>query len=113
MNRIKDLRAERKMKQEDLAVLLSVKRQSVSRYEKETNDLDTDTIKHLCEIFDVSADYLLGLSAHRKLTITDGDMAVLAAYHAASDRDRGLVDQLLGLVEDAAATGEKGKSAAS
>lgn len=113
MNRIRELREERRMKQAELAGLLSVKPQSVSRYEIERNDLDTDTIKRLCEIFDVSADYLLGLSSHRKLTISEGDMAVLAAYHAASDRDRGLVDHLLGLVEDAAATGEKEKSAAS
>lgn len=102
MNRIKELRAERKMKQDDLAALLSVKRQSVSRYEKGTNDLDTDTIKRLCEIFDVSADYLLGWSPHRKLTITAADMRVLAAYHAASDRDREIIDKLLGLGEEPA-----------
>ena len=113
MNRIKELRAERKMKQEDLAGLLSVKRQSVSRYEKGTNDLDTDTIKLLCDIFDVSADYLLGWSPHRKLTIAASDIKMLAAYHAASDRDREIIDKLLGLDDGAAAEPSKEKSAAS
>ena len=102
MNRIRELREEKQMKQSELAGLLSVKPQSVSRYEMEKNDLDTDTIKLLCKIFDVSADYLLGLSSHRKLTIAEADMRVLAAYHAASDRDWEIIDKLLGLGEEPA-----------
>lgn len=113
MNRIKELRGEKKMKQEELAMLLAVQQQSVSRYEKGQNDLDTDTIARLCQIFDVSADYLLGLSSHRKLTVSAADMRVLAAYHAASDRDREIIDKLLGLDDGAAAEPSKEESAAS
>ena len=100
MNRIKELRTERNMKQEDLARLLSVKRQSISRYEKEINDLDTDTIRRLCMIFGVSADYLLGWSQQRVLKLSDSDALLVTAYHAASDLDRDLVDRILGLVEE-------------
>ena len=100
------------MKQAELAKLLSVKPQSVSRYEKEVNDLDTDTIKRLCEIFDVSADYLLGISSFRKMQYTAADAALVAAYHAADDDRRLIVDTALGL-RRAAPDGEAKKGAVS
>ena len=109
MNRIKELRAERGMNQEALANLLAVKRQSVSRYEKETNDLDTDTIRRLCEIFHVTADYLLGISSQRTLRISDEDADLVAAYHAADPDHRQIVDIALGLNKEQA----KNKSEAS
>ena len=95
MNRIKDLRIERNWKQSDLAELLLIKRQAVSKYELEQIDLDTGTIRRLCEIFGVTADYLLGLSSQRTHQIPDEDAALVAAYHAAPDSVRQGIDALL------------------
>lgn len=66
MNRIKELRAEKGMKQSELAALLHVGRTAVSNYELEVNSLDPDLINRLCEIFDCSADYLLCRSDRKK-----------------------------------------------
>jgi transcriptional regulator with XRE-family HTH domain len=62
MNRIRQLRDEFDWKQNDLASKLNVKEAAVSKYENEKVPLTADTISLLCDIFDCSADYLLGLS---------------------------------------------------
>ena len=95
MNRLRELRIEAEMKQEDLANRLSVRRQTISRYEIGQLDLDTDTVRRLCEIFGVSADYLLGISSRREAEISPEDAELLAAYHAAPEQIRKIVDAAL------------------
>ena len=95
MNRIKLLREEKGMKQSDLAVAMAVSRQTVSNYEIETRQLDPDTIRKLCDIFDCTSDYLLGLSSQRHAQISDADAAIVAAYHAAPESVRQGIDALL------------------
>ena len=95
MNRIKDLRLEKKLKQSDLADLMAVTRQAISNYELEVNQLDPHSIARLCEIFHVTADYLLGLSSQRTAQISDADAALVDAYHAAPDSIRTAIDALL------------------
>lgn len=95
MNRIRDLRTEHGMKQEDLAALLLVKRQAISKYELQQLDLDTKTIRRLCEIFHVTADYLLGFSSFPAPAVTEADAALLAAYHAATPKEQATVDGIL------------------
>ena len=53
------LRKERGLSQEDLAMQITVSRQAVSRWEKETSTPDTENIVQLCKLFNVSSDYLL------------------------------------------------------
>ena len=95
MNRIKELRIEYELKQADLADALGVVRTAVSNYENEVNQLDAPTIRRLCEIFGVSADYLLGLSSRRSPEISPEDAELLAAYHAAPEQIRKIVDAAL------------------
>lgn len=95
MNRIRELRKQLNMKQEDLADLLLVKRQAVSKYELGQLDLDTETIRRLCEIFLVTADYLLGFSDFPAPAVSDDDAALLAAYHAATPKEQATVDGIL------------------
>ena len=59
--RIRELRTERGMTQAELGEQLNIAQITVSKYERETLDLGTQTIIALCSIFEVSADYLLGL----------------------------------------------------
>ena len=59
--RIKDLREERGMSQAKLAELLRCNQQTVSKYERELRDLNTQTLIALTRIFKVSSDYILGL----------------------------------------------------
>ena len=83
MNRIRELRDVRGMKQAELAKLLNCTNTSVSRYELEQHDLPTEVICKLCDFFGVTADYLLGRSSNPAPAISDEDAALLRAFHAA------------------------------
>ena len=95
MNRIKELRTDSDMKQQDLADRLKIARSVVSKYELGQVDLSTDTIRRLCEIFGVTADYLLGFSSCRTAKLSDADAAMVAAYHTAPAEIRNIVDTAL------------------
>ena len=95
MNRIRDLRKEAGWQQSDLSAMLSSSRQAVSKWETGQIDLNTDTIRRLCEIFHVSADYLLGISSRRSPEISPEDAELLAAYHAAPEEIQNIVDGAL------------------
>lgn len=83
------------MKQLELASLLRVTRQAISRYEIGDRDMSPDTIAQVCRIFGCTADYLLGLSSRREPEISAIDAQLLAAYHAAPQEIRDIVDQAL------------------
>lgn len=59
MNRIKELRIEKKISQSHLAKFLNTTQQSISFYEIEKRDPDIKTLELLSDYFDVSIDYLL------------------------------------------------------
>lgn len=60
--RIKELRIEKGMRQCDLANLVGISRASVADWETGRHEPPLDTIIALCKIFDVSTDYLLGIT---------------------------------------------------
>ena len=95
MNRIRDLRIDRGWTQLQLGKRIGAAKSTVSGYESEDRQLTPALIHQLCDLFGCSADYLLGRSSSPLPVITDADARVLAAYHAASLRDRALVDQIL------------------
>lgn len=108
MNRIKDLRTKSGLSQADLGRSLGCTSATVSKWELEQRQLDPVTINALCDIFACTSDYLLGRSASPSPVISDADAALLRAYHAATLRDRALVDQIL---QAYAAADDSGKSA--
>ena len=59
--RIRELRLEKGMTQAQLAEMLRTTQKYISKYETEYLDLSTAMIVELCKIFEVSADYLLGI----------------------------------------------------
>lgn len=59
-NKIKKLREQRGMTQEQLAKLVSLSQQTVDHYEKGRARPSIDTVNLLADIFSVSTDYLLG-----------------------------------------------------
>ena len=91
MNRIKELRTRMGWRQDELAAKLSKSRQAVGNYETGTRGLDEETIHQCCEIFGVTADYLLGRSIQPGSPISDDEWQLLAAYRAADDDARALV----------------------
>lgn len=88
MNRIQELRKEKKLKQAELAELVPTSRQSIGKWEDGSVDLSTPVIARLCQIFGVTADYLLGFSSQRTAQISDEDAALVDAFHAAPQNIR-------------------------
>ncbi len=60
--RLKNLRTEKNISQEELAKLLNVSRTSVTNYELGRNEASAQVLNKLSEIFNCSIDYLLGKS---------------------------------------------------
>lgn len=67
MNRIKALRAEKKIKQDVLAKLLGLEIAGISKLETGRVPLKDEYIVKLAEYFNVSTDYLLGKSNIRNI----------------------------------------------
>lgn len=60
--RLKQLRLKNKLTQSELADILGVKPTAISNYESERNEPSFDKLIALSKYFDVSCDYLLGVS---------------------------------------------------
>lgn len=58
-DKIKKLRKDNNMTQEDLADKLNVSRQTISKWETNTGVPDIDNIKAICNLFNISTDELL------------------------------------------------------
>lgn len=91
MNRIKDLRNEAGMKQDDLARRIGISRSLISKYEKGDIDLSTDALLRLCDVFGVTSDYLLSRSSIRAYAVTEEEWQLVAAWRAADQRARQMV----------------------
>ena len=61
-NRIKSLREKRGLIQELLATELGITQQMLSKYERDSSIIKVDVLKKLAGYFNVTTDYLLGLS---------------------------------------------------
>ena len=68
MNRIKDLRIEKNISQAELAEMVDSSQGAISKYELNQRKIPGLVLVRLCDLFDCSADYLLGLSDERKAT---------------------------------------------
>ncbi len=63
---LRRFRKERGLSQADLCEVLQMKQPQYSRYEVGLRDMKSEQIKTICEHYNVSADYLLGLTDEYK-----------------------------------------------
>ncbi len=70
MNRIKQLREEKRLTQEKLSSLVGMDRTTISKLESGERDCTLDHLQRLSKFFDVSFDYILGTSDERKHKVT-------------------------------------------
>lgn len=59
-NKIKELRKQKQLTQSELAAMLRISPSAVGMYEQGRREPDSETLLKLCDIFNVSSDYLLG-----------------------------------------------------
>ena len=77
--RLKQLRTELRMRQEDIAVIVKVHRATIGKYETNERFPDKETLIALSKFFNVSVDYLLGLTDIREPAeelIKKGEVAI-------------------------------------
>lgn len=60
--RLKDLREDKELKQEAIAIVLKITRQQYQLYESGKRKLPIDLLITLCRFYNVSADYILGFT---------------------------------------------------
>lgn len=65
MNKLKLLREEKNLLQEELGKVIGVSGRAIGNYEKGTRDMSTEIVIKLANFFNVSTDYLLGKSNER------------------------------------------------
>lgn len=60
LERIRGLREDKDLKQEDIAKMLNCTQACYSHYESGKRDIPTDVLQKLADFYGVSVDYLLG-----------------------------------------------------
>lgn len=95
--RLRDLRLERALLQKDIAGLLGVDRTTYSKYESEASEPNWETLIKLAKIFDVSTDYLLGVTDRRgtpPTAIDEGqlDAEIIGRLRTLTPEEMGKVD---------------------
>ena len=62
--RLKELRTENNLTQKQVATKLGIRQQSYTRYENGAGEPSLDTLVAIAKIYNVSVDYLLGLTEY-------------------------------------------------
>lgn len=81
--RLKQLREDRALKQQELAKILGVRREVVAKWETGLQDIKTDYTLKIAQFFNVSTDYLLGLS---DVSTYDASMISASKYTGLSEK---------------------------
>jgi transcriptional regulator with XRE-family HTH domain len=82
INRLKELRKEKKWTQKYLAHLLNVKNTTLSKYETGQASLSEEIIIDATKVFNVTADFLLGISRFQdNISLTEDEKKVLLYYN--------------------------------
>ncbi len=62
MNRLKDLREDKDLKQKEIAKIFNIDQSNYSKYELEKINIPIDLLKQFAKYYDTSTDYILGLT---------------------------------------------------
>jgi Predicted transcriptional regulators len=107
MNRLKDLRKENHMSQEELAKIFNVAQNTLSNWERGNREMDTKTVMEISKYFNVSTDYLLGTSNIRQeMTFDDFSYALYGEVRELNDEEK---ETLLNMAKFLRQQREKGK----
>ena len=66
INRLREIREDKDLKQDDVAKTLGIKQQQYSEYERGTVLISIEKLDKLADFYDTSVDYLIGRTDERK-----------------------------------------------
>lgn len=96
--RLRILRTASSMTQNELADRIGATKQAISQYEHGKRTPDLDTLLFLCDLFGVTADYILGRTPYDFLsTQTPDEKEILLAYRQSDDLRKELTKMALGM----------------
>ena len=93
-NRLKILREEKGLKQDELANLLSISPSAVGMYERNEREPNDDLTIKFAEFFGVSTDYLLGKSEIRnpeQIPLTDEDIKFMKSIKKLDETNKMII----------------------
>lgn len=106
---IRELRREMDCTQSKLADILGVTQDSISLWENNKRVPDTQYIVAMAKFFDVTTDYLLGLTdeyksvrfseENRRVCLPPDENALLKKYRALSEKEKALLTQYIQLLK--------------
>lgn len=104
MLRLKNLREEKKISQQKLALELNISQASISKYEKGLAEPDIPMLCTMAEYFHVSVDYLIGRAAQRELPssrpLEDRELSLVRHFNTLSTHQKEKVEMyILGLLD--------------
>ena len=106
---IKELRNEMNCTQSQLADVLGVTQDSISLWENDKRVPDTQYIVAMAKFFDVTTDYLLGLTDEyesirfsqgiKNFDFSSDEITLLKSYRAMSEKEKALLTQYIQLLK--------------
>lgn len=90
--RLKTLRKQMNFSQQELADKIQVTKQTVSQYERGIRKPDYNTLLFLCDLFNVSADYLLGKADVTIRLLNEKELAKLSDQNDITESEQELID---------------------
>lgn len=102
MERLKLLRKQHNLTQQQLADILHVSQQSIHKYEHDITTPDLDTLKNMANYFNTSVDYILGVTdiPHKIEPVTNtmlnqAELELVETYRTVSTTQRDLLESLI------------------
>ncbi|MCL2188902.1 MAG: helix-turn-helix domain-containing protein [Defluviitaleaceae bacterium] len=96
MRKLKELREKRRLSQVGLALKLSISQSTISAYEVGERTPDLETLICIAQFFNVSIDYLVGLSEAKKhlskSDLSPDELELLTKYQQAKPHNRELIN---------------------
>ena len=99
--RAKELITDRDVRQKTVAAALGITEGKISCYLNGKNEMPTRIVVGMAQYFDVSTDYLLGLTdqPERPMTLSAGERELIAAFRTLSADQREIIRESLRLMQ--------------
>lgn len=94
--RLRDLRKERQLTQDDLSARLDLTKQAVSQWERGIREPDFATLEKIADFFGVETDYLIGRTA-APAALNQTERSLIAAFRDLSPAEQRLILRSVGI----------------
>ncbi len=106
MPRLKKLRLEKKVTQQELANILNVSQQSINKYENHSTEPSIETLIMIADFFDASIDYIVGRVKERdaigavSYKLSDKEEILFRYYRQLSQEKRECLENIAKMLLD-------------